>query len=300
MSRAGQRPDLDGVAVSFDFDGVLARSPFGHGVLFPVLREMALAASARTGIPSEQEERRARELARAEFRARTARGEYVQAYNWQATVELVARALGGRFDGSLAALTLEYAAKLESSGDLSPAYPYARELLRDLKGRGACLLLLTNGFREYQLPVTRALGLERYLDAIYAADDCGSVKPFAEAFDKAFSACPRAGRSCRYHVGDTLTHDVLGARLAGVFSIWIDWELPEGLTRLEPLERSRSPALEGVLRAKLDREETLHGLAGFESPTADAVRPDAVVASLREVEGVIDQARASTGPSAVP
>ena len=298
MSVADRHLDLDGVAVSFDFDGVLARSPFGHGVLFPVLRGLARGAATRTGSPPDQVEHQVRELARAEFRGRSARGEYVEAYDWQNIVELVAQAVGERFDGSLAEMTRQYAARLELAGDRSPAYPYALELLHDLKSRGACLLLLTNGFRDYQLPVTRALGLERCLDAIFAADDLGTVKPFAEAFRKAFSACPGAGRSGRYHVGDTLTHDVLGARLSGIFSIWIDWELPAELARLDPIERSRSPALERVLRAKLDREETLHGLAGFENPTVEAVRPDAVVVSLREVEGIIDQTGLRGAPRA--
>ena len=229
---------LADAAISFDFDGVLVRSPFGHGVLFPVLKELARAWAGRTGAAPDEAERRIRDLAWAEFRARAARGDPVQAYNWQAIVEAVALSVGERFDGSLAAMTLDYGRRIEGAGDRALLYPGVHEALGALKARGACLLLLTNGFRDYQLPMARALGLDGYFQAILASDDLGTVKPRPEAFERAFSACP-AGRSARrFHVGDTLSHDVAGARACGIFAVWIEWELPEELGRLGPLERA--------------------------------------------------------------
>ncbi|NTU71769.1 MAG: hypothetical protein HGB10_08130, partial [Coriobacteriia bacterium] len=69
--------------------------------LFPVLEELARAWARRTGAAPDEAERRIRELAWAEFRARAARGDPVRAYNWQAIVEAVALSVGERFDGSL-------------------------------------------------------------------------------------------------------------------------------------------------------------------------------------------------------
>lgn len=292
---AGNRPSLADAAVSFDFDGVLARSPFGHGVLFPALREIAAAVSARTGVPAGEEERRLRERSMAEYRARTARGDFVQAYDWQAIVEMVAAAEGERFEDSLARRTEECARRIERSGDRSMVYPHAGEVLRDLKARGAFLLLLTNGFRDYQLPMTRAFGLEPWFDAILAADDLGAVKPFPEAFEKAFRACAHLRSPRRFHVGDTLTHDVLGARESGIFAVWIEWSLPPELARLEPGERLRSGLMTEVLRAKLEREAVQLGIAGSGTPAAERVRPDAVIASLTELEAVIDATAGETG-----
>jgi HAD superfamily hydrolase (TIGR01549 family) len=135
---------------------------------------------------------------------------------------------------------------IERSGDRSLVYPHAQEVLRDLKNRGACLLLLTNGFREYQLPMTRAFGMEPYFDVIMAADDLGTVKPFSEAFERTFRTCAHAPHVRRYHVGDTLSHDVLGARDSGIFAVWIEWNLPEDLDRLGLWERLRSDRLAPV------------------------------------------------------
>jgi len=291
MDPVTRRPhSLEDVAVSFDFDGVLARSPFGRGVLYPALREIARSVSDRTGAPWDREESRLRGLAMEEFRGRTARGDYVQAYDWQAIVEKVAREDGEIFEGSLARRTDEFALGIGRSADRSLVYPDALEALRKLKERGAFLLLLTNGFREFQLPMVRAFGMEPCFDAILAADDLGTVKPFPEAFEKAFRSCAHLRVGRRYHVGDTLIHDVLGARDSGIFAVWIDRDLPEELARLGRGERMKSGRLDEVLREKLARENEAHGVAGSGRPGEEQVRPDAVIAGLGELEGVIDGA----------
>jgi HAD superfamily hydrolase (TIGR01549 family) len=281
---------LSDTAVSFDFDGVLARSPFGTGVLFPLLREMARARAARHGGDPGAEERRIRELVWAEFRRRLAAGETVEAYNWQSIVEVASRAIGEPFEASLAAMTAEYGRGIERTGDRSLLYPGAREVLEALAERGACLLLLTNGFRGYQLPLARALGLAEHFCAILASDDLGAVKPLPQAFELAFGRCP--GRPARrFHVGDTVSHDVAGARASGVFAVWIDWDLPGSLARLGPLERARAAELEPVLRARYDGELRREG-ADAGALAGPCPQPDAVVRSLDEVEAVVDSAPA--------
>ncbi len=291
---------LADTAISFDFDGVLVRSPFGHGVLFPLLRELARSWAGRTGCAPDAAERRLRELAWAEFRRRTAGGDIVRAYDWQAIVEVVARSVGERFDGSLAEMTREYAQRLAAGGDRSLVYPRAHEVLASLQRRGACLLLITNGFREYQLPMARALGLEGCFHAILASDDLGTVKPRPEAFERAFGTCP-AGRSVRrFHVGDTLSHDVAGARACGITAVWIEWDLPQELAGLGPFERARSAALRPLLRVRLERELSREGPGEQERRDEAAVLPDAVIRSLEELEDVVlsRARRATRGPRA--
>lgn len=284
---------LADAAISFDFDGVLVRSPFGHGVLLPVLRRLAAASAPRAGCAPDEAERRVRELAWAEFGRRTARGDGVRAYDWQAIIEVVARSVGERFDGSLAEMTREYGRTLARTADRSLVYPHAHEVLTALRTGGACLLLLTNGLRDYQLPLARALGLEGCFNAILASDDLGAVKPQPEAFEKAFRACPAGAR--RYHVGDTLGQDVAGARACGIFAIWIVWDLPEELSRLAPAERALSPALGPVLAARLEHERSLRGVYEPEPREAAPVRPDAVIRSLEEVEAVVSRGRDRRG-----
>ena len=56
------------IAVSFDFDGVLARSPFAYGVLFPVLQSLAEEYSRESGMTIEDSEEQLKTLLWAAFR----------------------------------------------------------------------------------------------------------------------------------------------------------------------------------------------------------------------------------------
>ena len=291
----------DRVALSFDFDGVLARSPFAHGVLYPVLTQLAEARAFGTGDSVSSALQEVRERAWAEHRARTAAGDYVAAYDWEGIVRVVADDIGQAFRRSLTTMTRDFARALTSGATDSLLYPHAREVLSRLKKRGFCMLLLTNGYRDYQLPFLEALGLAGFFDAVFASDDLQSVKPFGAAFERAFRACGN-GRGTRsgggdgggtpagglrgYHVGDSLTQDVAGARSAGIFAVWVHPDLPESLAGLAPRERAVSADLTAVLLAKLAHEETV-------SPGVrkDAdFRPDAVISSLDELELVLDAA----------
>ena len=270
--------------ISFDFDGVLVKSPFGYRVLFPLIQQLAEAHARSAGVPLEQSQKRARDLAWAEFRRRTASGEYLEAYNWEEIIHVVARELGGRLERSVNEMNLEVARELERTGDRSLVYPHAHEILEALARRGACLLLLTNGFRCYQLPMAEALGLAPFFHAILASDDLGSVKPFREAFERAYARCGRRPGEPTYHVGDTLKQDVLGAHLVGARAVWIHRDLPDGIRRLPPLERPGAPELRELLRGKAAREEANPpGAEGAES-TEELLLPDAVIASLEELK----------------
>ena len=89
----------------FDFDGVLAMSPFAHGVLFPILDDLAVVHAGRTGLDAEQAKKQIRELIWGKFRRRIAAKDYVDAYDWQALVSLAADELGLPFTRSLPELT---------------------------------------------------------------------------------------------------------------------------------------------------------------------------------------------------
>jgi FMN phosphatase YigB (HAD superfamily) len=186
------RENQEGFGVSFDFDGVLARSPFAHGVLYPVLTDVAEARAlrARRSVAAALEE--VRELAWAEQRSRTAAGDYVEAYDWEGIVRVVANRIGQTFRGSLSRITRDFTNDLTEAGVDSLLYPCVREVLARLKSRDLCLLLLTNGYRDYQLPFLQALGLAGFFDAVFASDDLGSVKPDRSAFETAFRACGHA------------------------------------------------------------------------------------------------------------
>ena len=279
------------ITVSFDYDGVLARSPFANGVLFPVLDELAGALASRDGKATETAREEVRELIWRESWRRTAAGNWVEAYDWQQIVAVVADGLELEFKASLPDMTKDFRETLNRNRDRSLVYPHVRETLQWLRESEVCLLLLTNGYRAYQLPTLEGLGLAKFFGNIFASDDLGSVKPAPEAFRIAFAACGNGdgGGKERYHVGDSLTQDVAGARGFGVTAVWVHRELPEAIAGLSPRRRAEHPELEAVLEAKLVKER--RGIMASDGISDDVARenlqPDAVIASLDELRLVL-------------
>jgi putative hydrolase of the HAD superfamily len=100
-------------------------------------------------------------------------------------------------------------------------FPGALNLLRDLKGRGKRLGLVTNGVSETHRDKIALLQITEYFDAIFLADEVGMVKPdpllFAHACRK---LCSSPSRSAM--VGDRYDRDIAGALEAGLFTIWVN------------------------------------------------------------------------------
>ena len=83
------------------------------------------------------------------------------------------------------------------------------------------------------------LGVAELFESVLTPDEAGFAKPDP----RMFALVP----GLVAHVGDLLLHDVLGANLAGVQSIWLDADLPKRLVKLSPLERVQTvPAPPGL------------------------------------------------------
>lgn len=99
--------------------------------------------------------------------------------------------------------------------------PGVHEMLDDLRGKGVKLGLLTNGFAQSHRKKIADLGLDRSFDAFFLADEVGMVKPDPEIFRY---ACKRLGSSVEsaVMVGDIYERDIIGAREAGLFTVWVN------------------------------------------------------------------------------
>ena len=86
------------------------------------------------------------------------------------------------------------------------------------------------------------------------------------------------------HVGDLLVHDVLGANLAGIQSIWVDPELPEAFQTWSPRERTRRPGFDEYVTTTLEesRYRRFHPQA-----TPASCMPTAVVRDVDEAATVL-------------
>jgi putative hydrolase of the HAD superfamily len=97
------------------------------------------------------------------------------------------------------------------------AYPDAPPALRALRARGLRLYVVSNW--DVSLPaVLAAVGLGELLDGVVTSGAVGRPKParaiFAAALELAGAAPART-----VHVGDSLEHDVAGARAAGIAAV---------------------------------------------------------------------------------
>ena len=99
--------------------------------------------------------------------------------------------------------------------------PGSLGVLTELRARGCKLGLVTNGFAATHHDKIDRLGLRERMDAFFIADEVGMVKPDPELFRH---ACRELGsvpaRSAM--VGDRYYRDVVGAHDAGLFTVLLD------------------------------------------------------------------------------
>ena len=99
--------------------------------------------------------------------------------------------------------------------------PGVHEMLAGLREKGVQLGLLTNGFAGTHRKKIVDLGLERSFDEFFLADEIGMVKPDPEIFRY---ACKRFRTRVEraVMVGDRYERDIVGAREAGLFTVWVN------------------------------------------------------------------------------
>ena len=265
--------------ISFDLDGVLQKNPFRlgrpDGVFGNICRELA------PYIAGADPERAVVARIVAEHRRRMAEDDMVGAHDWDDIVATIGREVGypGRFD--VPAL-VEHYCQVEG---LICSYPGAAECLDALLAEGHVLVSITNGFRRYQEPVQRALGLLPRFTALVTPEATGAGKPQPGIY----RAAETFGPGPFIHVGDVLPHDVAGAKAAAWGAIYVVQpgapgytEMPEPLLRLPPWERPAAGRAWLEERLTVDRRWHTHPHCEL-----DDCMPDAIVHSLLEVPGTV-------------
>jgi HAD superfamily hydrolase (TIGR01549 family) len=95
------------------------------------------------------------------------------------------------------------------------------ELFAAAKRARVPLALITNGASDTQRDKLRVLDLEHWFDVIVISGEVGIAKPDASAFDLALNQLVDE-RENVWHVGDSLTTDVAGAKAAGLTAVWLN------------------------------------------------------------------------------
>jgi putative hydrolase of the HAD superfamily len=114
-------------------------------------------------------------------------------------------------------------------------YPDAPGALRELRERGVRLVVASNW--DASLPeVLERAGLGSLLDGVVSSAVAGAAKPDPAVFRAALGLAG-AGAEEAFHVGDSMSNDVEGARAAGLRSVLLvrEGEPPPGVAAIRSL-----------------------------------------------------------------
>jgi 2-haloalkanoic acid dehalogenase type II len=135
--------------------------------------------------------------------------------------QILARAMRGLGEQFGIEVTDEEARALATSVPHWPAFPDSPTALRRLKGRFR-LIILSNVDRESFAASNARLGVE--FESILTAQDIGSYKPDPANFEALLAEAGRLGigQGRLLHVAQSLFHDHIPAKRAGLPTAWID------------------------------------------------------------------------------
>jgi putative hydrolase of the HAD superfamily len=109
--------------------------------------------------------------------------------------------------------------------DMLPArtilFPYTKEILQYLTGKGYTLHLITNGFEKTQHNKLMYAGLKSFFKEVITSEGSGSLKPNKEIFEFALKRCDTHVGEC-IMIGDSIEVDILGAKNAGIDQVYVN------------------------------------------------------------------------------
>ncbi len=100
-------------------------------------------------------------------------------------------------------------------------FPYTKEILKYLSGKGYWLHLLTNGFEKTQHNKLLHSGLKPFFKEVITSEASNSLKPNKEIFEFALEKCCTKAGEC-IMIGDSVEVDILGAMNAGIDQVYVN------------------------------------------------------------------------------
>ena len=119
---------------------------------------------------------------------------------------------------------------------ISPAHG-AQACLSALKTAGYTVGIGTNMTADYQFAKLERLGLLPYVDFMVTSEEAGAEKPDARLFDLCVKKAGCPAGACLF-AGDSLKHDALGAKQAGLQPVWLcpdAQQAPPGILQIRSL-----------------------------------------------------------------
>ena len=100
-------------------------------------------------------------------------------------------------------------------------FEYTYEILEYLTGKKYSLHLITNGFEKTQKTKLESAGLTKYFKNVITSEISNSVKPKKEIFEYAVKVA-HGKMEESIMIGDNLQADILGAKNAGMHSVYVN------------------------------------------------------------------------------
>jgi len=111
---------------------------------------------------------------------------------------------------------------LESLPTRTVLFPYAREVLEYLRGRGYLMHLITNGFEKTQLSKLQYSGIAHFFMEVITSEGSNSLKPHKAIFDYALQKA-LADPEHSIMIGDDAEVDIRGAMNAGIDQVFVNY-----------------------------------------------------------------------------
>ena len=121
--------------------------------------------------------------------------------------------------------------------------PGAEDLCAYLYGKYT-LVIVTNGFREVQVPRIRSSAIRGYMSAVVVSEEAGCGKPDKSIFEYACALVGARDKGRIIMVGDSLSSDILGGINFGIDTCWLNASGKSNDSGIRPLYEVHS--LEGV------------------------------------------------------
>lgn len=131
-------------------------------------------------------------------------------------------------------------------------------VLREIKSKNNKVVLLTNGYRKYQIPALRKTKMIEVFDYLFTADDLENLKPHKEAFLKAISETGISDMDRIYFIGDHIYFDIYGALVSGLKNIfWLTTQFDSGTYKVKAIVNFMSRYIRERYRISINLDSLL-------------------------------------------
>ena len=196
-------------AIFFDLDDTLLDFRRAeHTAILDTLRQLKLPASEATAV-------RYSEINAAQWRLYE-KGEVTREALLTRRYAILFAELGVSRDPEAAQRF--YEKQLAASADLLPG---AKEVLAALAPQYT-LCAVTNGTASIQRSRLEKSGIAAYFEKVFISQELGVQKPNGAFFDRCFDAFPALRREETMIVGDSMTSDMRGGRMAGLVTCYVN------------------------------------------------------------------------------